>query len=204
MWSFFFEPLEPAVWEAGQSIRLELPRKTWGVDERRFTIASAPFEQHIRITTRISQSDFKQALAALDSGAEINGANIEGDFVWGDWGKARIFIAGGIGITPFRAILAEKTAANEPLNTALMYSSRDTPPVFLDELKKWAVQDDTFILHVTPERISLPLIKTNRGFLNSLVYISGAEQMVRELGSQALANGLPQAQLKTDLFTGSL
>ena len=200
IWSFFFEPTEALTWIAGQSIRLEIPRKTWGVSERRFTIASAPYEGHIRISTRIGVSDFKHDLAELEKGAEIQGFNIEGDFVWDTSTQHKLFLAAGIGITPFRSMLLEAAQLNTPLNTSLVYGTRDVPPLFLDEFTKLAQHDTSFTIFVTPDRIQIP---SGDAWLRSLIYISGPEQMVADLAQRAITAGLPSEQLRTDLFTGT-
>ncbi len=204
IWSFFFEPVDQVEWLAGQSIRLELPRPTWGVDERRLTIASAPCEEHVQITTRLGESGFKQSLAALKPGDEIQGYNIEGDFVWGDDDRPRLFIAGGIGITPFRALLRQALQSGKPLNTTLIYSSKAAPALFHNELQAWQAQDPT--LHVyyrIGERISLDTRSSLATFwLENTVYISGPEQMVTQIQASLIKQGIPAGQIKTDLFTG--
>lgn len=195
VWSFFFEPAEPLAWVAGQSVRIEIPRKTWGYDERRFTIASAPSEGRIRITTRLSGSEFKQALAALQPGETVDGHNIEGSFIW-EPSPPKLLLAAGIGITPFRAML--KAHAPEE-DVKLLYQSKDQPPVFGDELSAWL--DDA--LTITPDRLSFDSIAAFcPDWQQRLVYISGPEQMVQTLSRQLQGAGLPAGQLKTDLFTG--
>lgn len=201
IWSFFFEPVEPTPWQAGQSIRLELPRKTWGVEERRFTIASAPHEGHIRITTRLSDSEFKQTLSELKIGSIINGFNIEGSFVWDNSDLNKVFLAAGVGITPFRALISQAAHNKLPLNVSLIYSSRETPALFKDELEAWAKENQGMALYISSDRITLPqTIIWNQ----SLVYISGPEQMVHDLHHQVSLRGVPSNQLKTDLFTGNV
>lgn len=204
VWSFYFEPLEKISWVAGQSIRLELPRPTWGVSERRFTIASAPHERHVRITTRLSDSDFKQALVQLKEGDTINSYAVEGEFVWGKSPKHRLFIAAGIGITPFRAILADRSHRKLPLNATLLYSSAEQPILFREELDSWQQADPTFqIRYFVGERIALERESSLAPYwLNSLVYISGPTRMVEDLNEQFLHHGLPPKQLLRDAFTG--
>lgn len=197
VWSFFFDVNEPLEWRAGQSIRLEIPRKTLGCEERRFTIASAPSEKLIRITTRLSESEFKRNLDGLQIGQTVHGYNIEGDFVWNESEKPTLFLAAGIGITPFRSILAEHTEARE--KTQLLYSTRDIPPVFGQELRHWLGNE----LHIIPNRISFDVIRNLiSDWQKRIVYISGPEKMVYDLYRQLLKAELPETQLRTDHFTG--
>lgn len=200
VWSFFFEPVEPVEWKAGQSIRLELPKPTWGYSERRFTISSAPYEKHVRITTRLSDSDFKQALQNLQPGAQIDGHNIEGAFVWEEGSKHKLLIAGGIGITPMRSMLLQAMHDNKKLNATLFYISKDKPPVFLDELEGLANTD--FFISVTDQRFNLdPDTTLAPIWHDSIVYISGPENMVRTASSQLINAGLDKEHIKLDEFT---
>jgi ferredoxin-NADP reductase len=112
--SYIFAPEEPLEWIAGQSIRLELPRPTYGVDDRRFTIASAPCEKDIAIATRKGISTFKQTLASVKPGDIVNAYAIEGEFVWGPEERPRLLIAGGIGIHRRRP--APKSPQKRPLH----------------------------------------------------------------------------------------
>jgi ferredoxin-NADP reductase len=75
--------------------------------ERLFSIASAPHEKHVMLTRRFvpKSSSFKKALKNLGPGDAIEAHDLEGDFVVDDSEKTFVFIAGGIGITLFRAIL---------------------------------------------------------------------------------------------------
>jgi ferredoxin-NADP reductase len=204
IWSFFFEPAETITWKAGQSIRLELPRKSFGISERRFTIASAPHENHVRITTRISTSEFKQYLNTLNKGDEVQGYNIEGDFIWGKSKNHRLLIAAGIGITPYRAMLADQVHKGKPLNATLIYGSSKEPIVFQEEIAAWQKQDDTFqVRYLVGERIAVNEQSTIAPFwLNCLVYVSGPSSMVDGISTALLKNGVQEASIKRDQFTG--
>lgn len=199
IWSFWFEPPEDLTWLAGQSIRLELPRATFGVDERRFSIPSAPHEKLVRITTRLSDSSFKQNLDKLEPDALIDAYAVEGDFVWNDSDKNRLFLAGGIGITAFRPILIDAAEQGKLKNTVLIHSFHDNKPLFGSELEKLK---SLKVIYLHNSRISaenlIPDWKTRQ------VYISGPEKMVAELGNQLKKSGLPDDRLKLDLFTGNL
>lgn len=196
VWSFFFDTAESINWTAGQSIRLEIPRKSWGYDERRFTIASSPKERYIRITTRLSDSEFKKLLNDLKPGDEIDGHNIEGDFVWDNSDRPKLFLAAGIGITPFRAILANLDGdTNKP---ELIYGSSESSPVFAQELQKWLGSQ----LHIVNSRLSLDIVsKLTPNWQERLVYISGPENMVYHLRKQCIEGGANPKNIITDLFT---
>jgi ferredoxin-NADP reductase len=202
--SYIFAPEEPLEWIAGQSIRLELPRPTYGVDDRRFTIASAPCEKDIVIATRKGISTFKQTLASVKPGDIVNAYAIEGEFVWGPEERPRLFIAGGIGITPFRPMLFQRLHDHQPIGVSLLYSNPDQHVPFKPELDRWAGEHREFDLHyLIGERITAGYIKAHAPkWQESLVYISGPEGMVEALSRALIAEGLPPSHLKKDRFTG--
>jgi ferredoxin-NADP reductase len=108
--SFIFQPQKPLKWKAGQFLHYVLNHASTDDrgSDRWFTIASAPYEKHVMITTRFTAkkgSTFKKTLKALKAGDTIEVSDLDGDFVVDDPKKNYVFIAGGIGITPFRSIL---------------------------------------------------------------------------------------------------
>src|SRR4051812_34255965 len=73
-----------ATWLAGQyqTYVLKQAGEAKGDNQRFFTIAAAPSEGEIHISTRVTESKFKQALNALQPGETIEAHGIEGDFTW--------------------------------------------------------------------------------------------------------------------------
>jgi ferredoxin-NADP reductase len=107
-------------------------------DARTFTIASALHEPELMIATRMRETAFKRVLktAPVGTAVVIDGPN--GDMVLhGDPARPAVFLAGGIGITPFLAMA--RHAANErlPHHLYLFYSNRrPQDAAFLTELQK--------------------------------------------------------------------
>lgn len=203
VWSFYFAPVEPYRWQAGQSVRLEIPGP-YGPLEHRFSIASAPASGEVAITTRLSDSDYKQSLANLrpDDTAMLHG--LEGDFVWRGSELPHIFVAAGIGITPFHAIIAERIAQGKDVRATLLYSSRDEPVVYGETLENWSAKDTTLTLHSQRERITTANILDQPHAKNRLIYLSGPSKMAGALYADLVAAGIPPAQILQDLFTGQL
>ncbi len=118
--TFLFEPEKPLDWAPGQFIQYLLPHPNMDErnDDRFFTIAAAPFEEHLQVTTRLSPrpSSFKTALVKLPVGAQVDVGEPEGEFVIADPHRDYIFVAGGIGIAPFRSILAEADVIAAPVD----------------------------------------------------------------------------------------
>lgn len=110
---------------AGQWLRLSLPTPT-GDEVRTFTHASAPGDEWIEIATRLSDSAFKQALAALSPGdpATITGSG--GRLLLPEGTRRVVFLVGGVGITPARSILRSAVQEGAHFEDAVVfYGNRD-------------------------------------------------------------------------------
>ena len=206
VWAFRFRPSEPLTWTAGQYVRVELPHDNPDEEGARrwFTNSAAPYEGILQITTRVTDTTFKQALFQL----EIGSTNLrlieapEGDFVWQDANMPVVFVAGGIGVTPFRSIIKQRIHDGQALNLSLVYGSRSPEVPFKDELSEWMSADPTLKVHyVSGSPLTAEALIAELSTLNSsLVYVSGPEPMVEALGDDLKKHGLPEAQLKQDFF----
>ncbi|MGE5443837.1 MAG: ferredoxin--NADP reductase [Ignavibacteriales bacterium] len=208
--SFIFKPSEPVTWKAGQFFHYVLhhePTDNRGSD-RWFTIATALSEEIVMITTRLTDdkgSSFKKTLADFKIGDAIEVSDLDGDFLVEDLGKEYIFIAGGIGITPFRSILKDLEQKGEQPVITLLYANRDQNIVYKDELEVFAKNNPNFKMHyiISPERIDLAKIKEHVPDVQKpIFYVSGPEPMVESLGNALKQAGIPADHLKQDWFPG--
>ena len=113
-----------------------------------------------------------------------------------------VFVAGGIGVTPFRSIIKQRIHDGQALNLSLVYGSRSPEVPFKDELSEWMSADPTLKVHyVSGSPLTAEALIAELSTLNSsLVYVSGPEPMVEALGDDLKKHGLPEAQLKQDFF----
>ena len=119
--------------------------------------------------------------------------------------KQYVFIAGGIGITPFRAILKESVHAGKPLRAALLYANRDKVAAYKKELEAMAQRNPSFKIHylVSPQRIDSKTIKELIPDLKKpRFYVSGPEPMVESVGKMLRQVGIPKKRIKQDWFPG--
>jgi ferredoxin-NADP reductase len=138
--AFYFAKPSGFVFKAGQAINLDLndPGSPGTEDLRHaFSIVSAPFEKELVVATRMRESAYKRALRALPPGST---ANISGPFgslaLHQDRALPAVFIAGGIGITPFMSILRQAAQEQSPQHFLLLYSNRKPEEAaFLEELR---------------------------------------------------------------------
>ena len=68
---------------------------------RTFSIASAPYENELLVATRMRNSAFKRVLATIPLRTELKLDGPMGSFTPQELARPAVFLAGGIGITPF-------------------------------------------------------------------------------------------------------
>jgi ferredoxin-NADP reductase len=203
-----------------QAIRLALP----GVDDpwgavRTFSLSSSPTELgRLAVTCRISDTPFKQALSRLQPGrtAEVYGPL--GAFLF-DGSRPSVFIAGGIGITPFRGMLRYAADTQVTSERRLLYSAR-TPEelVFRSELDELARTTPPLRVAYSVTRpgesstrweghegrIDESMIRESlRGLDRPKVYVAGLPEMVSEVvGVLQGRLGVPEDDVDYEVFRG--
>ena len=153
--AFHFSRPPGFAFRAGQAIDVVLDDPAGGEPLRHaFSIASAPAEDEIVIATRMRDSAYKRALAALEPGARVAIAGPFGELkLPKDAARPLLFVAGGIGITPFRSMLRQARAERRQQRIAMVYvNRRPEDAAWLDELRQMACDTDRFRLVATMTR----------------------------------------------------
>jgi len=209
-YSFYFA--RPSTFEfiPGQYIKMILNIEN--PDERGvsrfFSLPSSPTERdHLMITTRILQSSFKKTLESLPLDAEVQMRGPHGMFVLDEQDpRGKVYLAGGIGITPARSMLVYLRDKNLNIPFTLMVSfSNGSEIIFQDELSSLSNNDRKIIYVVTSEegRIDEEKIKKNVPDLpNSLFYISGPAGFVDAMEKLVRSLGVSEENIKTEDFPG--
>ena len=206
--SFSFNPENKISWIPGQFLQyyLEIDNPDDRGSDRFFTIASAPEEETILLTTRFFQrgSKFKEELRNLNIGDSITAEGPWGNFVLnsGNIYENIFFIAGGIGITPFRSIIKSLELNNKNLPITLLYSNKNGEVVYkdyFDSNKDINVIYNTGILDENVIKSNIDGVNVS----NSIFYISGPEPFVKNIKSILLdAFNIDNQLIKIDYFPG--
>lgn len=152
--AFHFEKPGGFVFKPGQAIDLILD-DSCATDRQNarhaFSIVSAPFENCVTVATRMRDSWFKQTINSLEVDSSVQ---IEGPFgsltLHNNRARPAVFVAGGIGVTPFMSMLRQ--AAHDQLlqNLVLLYlNRRPEDAAFLEELQQLEIQNSRFRLVAT-------------------------------------------------------
>jgi ferredoxin-NADP reductase len=220
--AFHFEKPASFVFTAGQFIDMDLlsPSETdTEGNTRGFSVSSAPYEDTIMVTTRLRDTAFKRVLKTMPLETEVKIEGPFGDLRLHNNGKrAAVFLAGGIGITPFRSILLDAANRKLPHHIFLLFSNhRPEDAPFLDELQSLEKHNANykFIGTMTGmEKSTLPW-QGERGVINKemldrhlknaaspIYYIAGPPGMVKGLHSMLQAAGIDDDDIRTEEFTG--
>jgi len=212
-------PEHPFLYKPGQYIEMTMPHH--GSDargaRRYFTLASSPTEDTLRLGVRYydNGSSFKEILHDSDN-ALMSFGQVGGDFTLPRDSTAKLaFIAGGIGITPFRSMVKYLSDTNDKRSTILLYGERSAEDVAYREVFEEAsvkVGITTKYIFSSPSRIEgSEIVRTiNRelieheipDYASRIFYISGPQSMVQGVRHELRAMGVPRRNIKADYFFG--
>lgn len=181
-----------------------------------FSIASTPSEDNIMIAMRMRDSLFKNWLNSLniDSEVEVNGP--KGKFILPEVAnKPIVFLAGGIGITPIRAMILHAFSKKFDDKIFLFYSNRTKEDiVFYEDFLRIKESNLIFIPTLTREndlknwngeigRINNDMIvKYVRDVRDCYYYIAGPPEFVNGMMEMVSNYNVKEEQIKKDIFTG--
>jgi ferredoxin-NADP reductase len=212
---------EGFTFQAGQSINLTLvdpPEKDSKGNMRTFSLVSAPHEPFLEIATRLRTSAFKRVLAALPPGAPLQMRGPGGKFTLPDDEQPVVWLAGGIGITPFMSMLRDAAERESRREITLLYANRRAEDAaYLDELQALRRRLPNFRLVATVTGAEAPARGVNgeRGPIDGamvsrhvaelaapLYYLAGPPAMVAALRTMLVETGVQAANVRIDEFFG--
>ncbi|QIG51025.1 hypothetical protein G5V57_26825 [Nordella sp. HKS 07] len=217
-YDFIFRSPRSLAFQAGQYLEwtLGLDRPDVRGNRRYFTIASAPTEDRVRLGVKFyaRASAFKQALGMMTPGSTIHASQLAGDFTLPSDSETKIaFLAGGIGITPFRSMLQFLIDSRESRPIVLLYGvETQHEAAYLDVLA--AARRELGIRTVLavargavqgqyPGYIDARLVRLAiPDYLERTFYISGPQAMVKALRKKLLAMGVRRSKIRVDYFPG--
>lgn len=194
---------------AGQFAEFTLPHNN--PDQRGtrrwFTLSSSPTEQLIAITVKYRNhpSSFKQALRNMRLGDCLAVSDPLGDFVLPlDTTLPLAWIAGGIGITPYRSMATWLTSHNEHRDISLLHVvSQPNEAIYNEAFTKAGIVErsivDTSLSQRPPAH---QLLSQLADASERLIYIAGPEVMVATLERDLLDTGIGRERIITDQFLG--
>jgi len=207
VYTFLFEKNQDSTWNPGQYGLFSITHKKIKNAVRPFSIASAPTEQTIKITTIIGDdpSEFKKAMLELKKGMKMSMQGPVGSFYAND-NKPSLLIACGIGITPFRSIIKQIEAEGNELKNPIHLLYIDNKKSFVYKGEIDAITERTSInttyldsmddLHQAINKLT-DIYKSDGKY-----YIAGTKTIVESVSVYLRNNHISKGNIKKDVFSG--
>ena len=219
--AFHFAKPEGFEFKAGQAMELLIPDpanpgKDFG---HAFSIVAAPHEDELVFATRMRDSAYKNALKSLAPGARVR---LDGPFgsltLHNKRSRAAVFIAGGIGITPFMSMLRHAAHEKLPQKIALLYSNRrPEDAAFLEELQALSKSHPDFRLVATMTEMEKSARRWEgerrlidaafvrdavRDLADPIFYVAGPPAMVEAIRKTLAEAGVDDDDIRSEDFYG--
>jgi ferredoxin-NADP reductase len=200
------KPAQGIVWQAGEHgifklIEKDVKGKKW----RAFSVASVPDDGYMLIGMRTGKevSSFKSKLITAEVGDKVSVTGPFGWFVLQDGFSPLVLVAGGVRITPIKALLsALKNDLSRPIE--LIYASRDYY-LFEEDIIKLMEYNTSIVFHktVTADETSKKLEElTNQYGNEAFYYLSGPIKFHKDLGRLIKGKGVKGRRIIKDPFIG--
>jgi ferredoxin-NADP reductase len=220
--AFYFEKPAGFQFKAGQSVDLTIlePEETDAEgNTRAFSLISAPYEDELAVATRMRDTAFKRVLKKLPPDSKVRIAGPFGSFtLHNNAARAGVFLAGGIGITPFLSMIKQACHDRLPHRLFLFYSNkRPEDAAFLVELEALQHVNPNFRLiatmteleharqswegatgHIDPSMVK----HTLKDLVGPVYYAAGPPGMVASVRKMLNDAGIDDDDIRTEEFAG--
>ena len=220
--AFRFEKPSNWTFKAGQALEMTLlnPAETDAEgNARAFSIASGPHEETLMVATRMRDTAFKRVLKTMPLGSAVK---IEGPFgdltLHNNVKRTAVFLAGGIGITPFRSIAFRAAKEKLPHRIFLFYSNhRPEDAPFLDELQALERENPNYKLIASMTDMAKShqswqgevgqidkemLARYLKDAVSPIYYMAGPPEMVKGLHTMIHEAGVDDDDVRAEEFAG--
>jgi len=189
-------------------------------NRRYFTIASSADEREVRLGVKFypAASSFKRTLLAMRPGSSIVASQLAGEFVLPmNTREKLVFMAGGIGITPFRSMIRHLLDHHEERPITVLYSNRTAQEiVYADVLEEAREQLGIKTVYTLTDANCVPpdwqggtgrvdaemIAKAVPDYRERTFYLSGPRSLVVGFEEVLRKIGIPKRRIKTDFFPG--
>lgn len=199
--------------KAGQFVNVHFLDDRCGGHGKAYTISNVPGEPFIDITVK-KVGAFSGALHDLAIGEKVGASDPHGYFYPEDELDNLVFLAGGIGITPFHSVIRELFLKKADKDIHLFYSNKTREDgAFLKEFdamaKQWNRLKITYVLtqetlpsgHYESKRIDTAMLTKHLKTLDKkYFFICGSIGFVRELRKDLKENGVGEEFIRVESF----
>lgn len=201
IWHFTFNKPPGFAFTAGDYVELAIPYKDSELGGRRWmTIASSPHQQELEFITKVPEhpSDYKKALKELALGSIATISPAIGTFhLPRPTSKKILWVAGGVGITPYLSQAKWMKHNAQERDISLLYVAKADEHLYLDTLNDVAHTTTLSSLN------GLEDLKAHaEDYSERQIFLSGPQPFCEQFFTALLQEGLPRNQLQLDYFEG--
>jgi ferredoxin-NADP reductase len=211
-WDFVFPLQHKLNYLPGQYMEWTLPHaKSDDRGNRRyFTLASSPTENNLRLGVKFNNqgSSFKKKMLELNGRDPIVATQRAGSFTLPKNKQEKlVFIAGGIGITPFRSMIKYLIDTHDPRDIVLFYSNKKLEDIayrdIFDQAQRLLGIKVVYVVTEMTGRLNSDMIlKYVPDYSKRLYYLSGPHALVEGFKGILKDMGIAGNRIKSDFFPG--
>jgi ferredoxin-NADP reductase/Na+-translocating ferredoxin:NAD+ oxidoreductase RnfD subunit len=222
VYDFVFTPRKKLAFAPGQYMEWTLGHDNPDSrgNRRYFTLASSPTEENLILGVKFypKASSFKRSMLAMDRQSDIVAAQLAGDFVLPeDPNQKCVFIAGGIGITPFRSMVKYLLDKRQKRPIVLFYANKTPSEIVYQDVFDEAQQKlGLKVIYTLTGRSRIPanwkgqvgritpqmIQEAVPDYRHCLFYLSGPNAMIADFEETLNRMGVKREHIKKDFFPG--
>ena len=191
---------------AGQFLFVRFPGDKTLNESHPFTISSAPDEDAVRVTIKASGDFTRHLFSKLQAGMDAVIEGAYGMFDYKTGGQKQIWVAGGIGVTPFLSFIRDMSG-NLAHDVDFYYTVRHREEaIFVDEIEAAAKRNPRLKAHIrfssTDGSLTVEDIVRNAGgnISGHHIYMCGPLLMVQSFEKKFLAAGAAAGNIHYEEF----
>jgi ferredoxin-NADP reductase len=173
-----------------------------------YSFSSSPGEPDLAITFKVGQSPFKRALQELSPGDQLRMTAYGNDYDFSlRQHRSSVLIAAGVGVAPFRSMIAEMAEAGSSEEAHLIYLNRTDEFLFKDELDAWAkqlpgVRIDYVVTAGMKSKERRRILADSVSEAVHYYYIAGPPAMIEATEAVLMEAGADHDDIRIDSFDG--
>ena len=189
-------------------------------NRRYFTLASSPTEKLVHLGVRFYEqgSSYKRAMYSMNGRTKMLAGQITGDFTLpADPRQKLVFIAGGIGITPFRSMLKYLLDTRQRRDIVVFYTNKTASEiVYTDVLNAAQATLGVKTFYTLTDTAAVPrnwlgfvgridaqmIQRAAPDYQARIFYVSGPPEMVRATEDVLKSLHIRRDQIRKDFFPG--
>jgi ferredoxin-NADP reductase len=197
-YSYWLKPNRKVEFTAGQYVHLVAPQE--GIDKatvRHMSVASSPLDEELLFSMSVaSKSRYKKRFADVKVGDKIRIFHVSGEFTLDGIpeGSKLVFVAGGIGITPFRSLIRDIELRKLDYAWSLIHVARNF--LYKDDFKSYASPQVYISRKDVPETIEAVVADKP----NAYYFVSGSERFIEGLADRIASHGIDRSRIRMENF----